>query len=198
VDPTFNGNVTITIPTDSGPETTTVQARNGVATFPGLTAQPAPQGAAIQIAADGLKSVQTPPIIIVGPPPTASASVYFTRKTNKKGKPIGKPVFSGFKLVYSTAMSSSARQSTDYQVLSTVTKRVKKKLVTSHTNVPYKPSYDPTNTLTLSIKSQQPFAKSGGEIIISGATSQAGVPLSPSDDLFVILPKAKNIVPGSK
>jgi hypothetical protein len=96
-------------------------------------------------------------------------------------------------------MSPSAGQSTDYQVLSTVTKRVKKRLVTSHPGVPFTTSYDPaTNTVYLNVKSQQPFAKSGGEIIISGATSQAGVPLNPSYASFTILPKAKKVTRGTK
>ena len=42
------------------------------------------------------------------------------------------------------------------------------------------------------MKSTKPFAK-GGEITISGVTSQAGVALSTSDTTLTILPKAKGI-----
>ena len=55
--------------------------------------------------------------------------------------------------------------------------------------VDYTPS---TDSVTLKLSSSKPFAK-GGEIVISGVTSQAGVALSAADTTLTILPKAKGI-----
>ena len=146
---------------------------------------------------------------MVPPPPSASStassrptvtleSVLNARKTNKKGKPIGKPVFGGFQLQYSTTMNAlAAGSAADYQVASKVIKRVKKKTVTTYKPVKFTTSYNAaTNTVTLNVKSKTPFAK-GGEIThFHGVTDQAGTPISPSDTTFTISPKAKGVAAG--
>ena len=53
VHPSFGGNVTVSLPGGSGPAVT-VQAKDGVATFAGLTPRPTAQGGSIQATAGGL------------------------------------------------------------------------------------------------------------------------------------------------
>ena len=113
----------------------------------------------------------------------------------KKGKPVGKPVFSGFSFQYNTAMnSSSAGLAGNYHVFSQVVKKVKKKKTTIFTPTPFSVSFNQTNnTVTVNVKSTKPFAK-GGKITISGVTSQAGVLLDPKDTTFTITANAKGII----
>jgi len=121
--------------------------------------------------------------------------VVTTQKTNKKGKPVGKPVFVGFALDYSTAMDrSTAGLGANYEVDWSVNKRLKRKVkVTAAYN-------QSTNSVTLMVKGKTTFAK-GGQITVltsppNGVSSTAGVLLDSSDTVFTILPKAKGITPG--
>src|SRR5207248_7151182 len=84
---------------------------------------------------------------------------------NKKGTPVGKPVFAGFVPDYSTAMNrATAGLAANYKVVSTTTKRVKKKTVTVHNPVALTAAYDPaTHSVRLTIQGKQKFAK-GGQI----------------------------------
>ena len=53
----------------------------------------------------------------------------FLRKTNKKGKPVGKPVLAGFEFEFSSPLNpASATNSANYQVDNVTNKRVKKKV----------------------------------------------------------------------
>jgi len=131
---------------------------------------------------------------VTAPPTIVFEQVVTTQKTKK-----GKPVFAGFEFVYSTAMNpSTAGVKTYYHVFSESTTRVKKKLVPSYKPVGgLRTTYNKaTNTVTLNLKSSQPFAK-GGRITISGVTSAAGVPLDPNYDLFTIQAKASKVTRGS-
>ena len=116
--------------------------------------------------------------------------VAFNQKL-KKGKAVGKPVFSGFTFEYSGPMNAAtAGASTSYQVYS---KTVKKKTVISLKPVKFTVNYTPaSDSVTLNVSSSKPFAK-GGEIMISGVTNQAGVALSSSDTTLTISPNAKGI-----
>ena len=198
---TYNGEVTVSLPNDSG-LTATVQANNGVARFVGLVASAAAQGEMIQATAVGLKSAASNPVRILPPPTLPIPAVILEepiiiQKRNKKGKPTGKPVFSGFELQFSTTMNSSTAGSpANYHVYSTASKPGKKKSATSLKGVAFTTGYNAaTNTVTLNVKSSVPFAK-GGEITVSGLTDQAGTPLNVSDSLFVISPKAKSVTPS--
>ncbi len=123
------------------------------------------------------------------------------RKTNKKGKPVGKPMIVGFALEYSTAMNpATAGLATNYQVDATAKKRVKRKEVTLLKPVAFAAAYDAaTHTVTLTIQGKQTFAK-GGQVSVhaspSGATDTSGVPLDASDTAFTIAPRAKGIAPA--
>ena len=190
VDTTYSGNVTISLATDPG-FGTTVSVKNGLATFSGLTLPTTAQGGTIQATASGLKGVGTAPVNVTPPnggntpPPSPTIigeSVVMMQKKNKKGKPIGKAVFEGINLVFSTAMNpATAGLAGNYQVDAMTTKRVKKK-----TKIVYKPvtpsaAYTESNNIdsvTLTIKSATPFAKGGRITIIN--TGSDGVSSAPA------------------
>ncbi len=205
VEPTYNGNVTISVPSDPG-FTTTVQAKNGVAAFVGLILPATADTETVRAVATGLSAAVTSPLNVTSivPAPTILGEYVVTmRKENKKGKPVGKSVFVGFALQYSAAMDpASAGVAANYSVVLTTKKRVKKKLETTFRPVAFSSAYDSsTNTVTLTIiKGAQQFAQ-GGQISVTasppnGVASAAGVPLNASDTIFTVTAKAKRITPG--
>jgi hypothetical protein len=197
-DTSFNGDVTISLPGDSA-LAMTVQARYGVATFVGLSIPTAGDAGNIEATSGSIIAATTGPIMVSSPPPVISTSpapmiesdqVAKTQKL-KHGKKVGKPLFSGFRFRFNMPVEIS---SATIAVLSTTTKRAKKKTVTTKKAVRFTPSYDPSmNTIILTLKSTTPFAKAGGEITISGVTSQTGADQSPSELEFVITKNAKGI-----
>ena len=137
------------------------------------------------------------------PAPTVLSEEAVTmQKTNKKGKKVGKPVFVGFELDYSTAMNpSTAGLTANYQVTFTTTKRIKKKHVTVHKPVVFRATYNASrNSVTLTIVGKQKFAKGGQITVIAtppdGVSSATGDFLAANDTVFNILPKARDIRPG--
>ncbi|MFI5456840.1 MAG: hypothetical protein ACHRXM_15455 [Isosphaerales bacterium] len=196
--------VTASLGSGTGPlqGTTTVTVSGGVARFTNLADNRA-ETFSLNFRSGSLSSAPTPPIAVTAPAPTIRLEEVLTaRKTNKKGKPVGKPVLVGFALDYSTAMDpSTAGLGANYQVDRAVTKRVKKKRMTVLRPVNFSAAYNQsTNSVTLTIKGKQPFAK-GGQIKViasppNGVSSQAGVLLDTSDTVFTILAKAKAITPG--
>jgi hypothetical protein len=200
VDPAYHGMVTLSLSNEPS-FTAAVQARNGVAGFAGLTLDAGAQGGSIQATTAGLTSATSNPINVEPPPsspPTVlSERVVSIQNTNNQGKKVGKPV-PGFRLVYSTVMGASAAVPGDYHVFSKVTKHVKKQNIPTYKQVKSKTTYNQaTNTVTLTVKSKQPFAM-GGRITITGVTDQAGVALDPRFALFTINPKANEITRGSE
>jgi hypothetical protein len=123
------------------------------------------------------------------------------QKKNKKGKPVGKPAFAGFEIDFSAPMNpSNAGNSTNYQVDSTSTKRVKKKTGPVYKPVAFTATYHQTNDVSsvfLAIKNAAPFAKGGRITIINtppnGVSSAGGAPLATADTVLNISPKAKVI-----
>ena len=110
MDPTYNGDVTISVANDPG-FTTTVQAKERSGHVRGLTLSATADSETIQAVAGGLSAAVTGPLNMtpVGPTPTIiSEQVVTTQKRNKRGKPVGKPVFVGFALEFSTAMNPAA------------------------------------------------------------------------------------------
>jgi hypothetical protein len=122
--------------------------------------------------------------------------VVTTQKKNKKGEPTGKPIFNGFSLQFSEAMNAAtAGIAGDYHVFSNVVKKSKKGTTITLKPAAFSVTYTPAiNTAAIDLASTKPFAK-GGEITISGVTSQTGVALSQSDAVFTILANDKGIVP---
>lgn len=125
--------------------------------------------------------------------PAVSAQVLLTEEPNKRGKPQGKPVFSGFTLQYTTPMNpATAGLAANYDVYAL---KSKSKLVP----VSFIASLDAAdNAATLTILAKATVFAKGGEIRIlaavpAGVSSQQGVLLSPSCTVFTIAPKAKSI-----
>jgi hypothetical protein len=204
VDPTYSGSVTISVPNDPG-FTSTAQAKNGVATFVGLTLPATAGGETLSAVASGLSAAVTNPLNVtpVGPTPTIiSEHIVTLQKKNKKGKPVGKPVFVGFALDYSIPMdAASAGLAANYQVDSTTKVHVKKKVKTVLKPITFTSAYNSsTNTVTLTILGKQKFTH-GGQISVivsspNGVASEADVPLNASDTIFTISPNAKRITPS--
>jgi hypothetical protein len=91
---------------------------------------------------------------------------------------------------------ATAGSAADYQVFSTVVKKVKKSIKTTQRPVAVSVSYDAAiNEVTIKVGSTKPFAK-GGQIVISGVTSAAGANLSASDTTLMILNDVKRITVG--
>ncbi len=202
----YSGSVTISLPNEPG-VSGSIPARNGVATFTGLTASTAGQGNSIQISAPGLPKISTPPLPInpapVPPAPTVEfEQVLTSQKTNRKGKKIGKPVVTGFELVFSEAMSQATTGSmSGYKVDKIVTKTVKRMKKKSLVPVSLTPNYNPSNNSVSFMISGKNLFKLGGQITVvttppNAVTSSAGVAVS-GTTVFYILPNAKNITAGS-
>jgi streptogramin lyase len=215
VDTSYNGTMTITLPGQAG-STVTVTAQNGVAAFTGLMVDATAQGGSIQVSeggpntpAGGGLAKSTPPITVNPPhppppsPPTITGEqVMFHRKTNKKGKPVGKALLQGFALDFSTAMNAQAAGSAaNYTVTVASTKHIKKKKVIVFTPVAFTSSYNAaTQSVTLNLAGKQTFAK-GGQITViysppNGVSSASGVALDSNDATFTVQPRAKGITAG--
>jgi len=196
--------VTASLASGSGPlqGTTTVTVSGGVATFTNLVDNRA-ETFSLNFRSGSLSSAPTSPIAVTAPAPTIRLEQVVTaRKTNKRGKPVGKPVLVGFALDYGTAMDpSTAGLAANYQVESAVTKRVKKKRMTVLQPVNFTAAYNQSsNSVTLTVKGKPTFA-TGGQIKVfaalpNGVSSEAGVLLDSSDTVFTILAKAKGVAPG--
>ena len=198
----FTGDVTISVPNDPG-FTTTVHAKDGVATFAGLTLNESARGESIEAVASGLSDAVTPPLnapsIVLPSPTIIGEQIVILRKKNKRGKPIGKPFMVGFAFEYSTSMDpASAGLAANYQI-DTVTKgHVKNNTSFVLKPVAFTSAYgSSTNTVMLTIKGKPNFAK-GGRITVDasspgGVTSAVGVPLNSSDTYFTILANATGI-----
>jgi hypothetical protein len=132
--------------------------------------------------------------IPVPPPPTVVNDGVVTARHEKKGKPVGKPVFKGFFVQFSEPMNpTTTGLGSSYRVYSKTVKKVKKSTRTILKPVAFSVSYDQaTGEAMIDLSSTKPFAK-GGEIVISGATSQAGAVLSSSDSTLAISRNAKSI-----
>jgi hypothetical protein len=208
VDPSYGGVVTVTA--NPGGKAFTATASQGVATFSGLILNNT--GAyTLQVTASGLTPTTTtsafnvtPPVSASPPPVIQSQSVLFTQKTNKRGKKVGRPVLQGFMLDFNTAMASSAGDPVNYQIATAVTKRVKRKTVTSYQPVSFQVVYNAaTNAVSLLVTGQK-FLK-GGRITVSasppnGVSNASGVFLDGNNEgvagdnaVFTILAKATGI-----
>src|SRR5271157_4458049 len=203
--------VTVALNSGSGPlqGTTTATVANGVAAFTNL-ADSIAETITLRFTSGSLNAAVTSPISITPPvslqaPTITGWTVVKTHKLNRKGKPQGKPVFSGFSFQYSAPMNSAtAGLSTNYQVVSLSTKRVKGKTESVSTRVNITATYNQSNnTVTLTIRgNKNPFSKGGGQITIlalnqaTGVSSEQGALLNPKYTLFKIEPDASGIALG--
>jgi hypothetical protein len=215
VDTNYNGDVTIALANNSGNlgGVTTVKAVNGVATFTDLILNNPGTGYTLQVSSGALttdtsttinvKAVPIPPQLKAG---SQGASLLFTQKTNKKGK----PTFIGFQFAYNAAMDpQSAGNPANYSVGTyvQVTKRVGRKSVRTLQLKPvgFSLSFSAsTNTVKLILSGKQAFAKGGQVTLVAapqaGIKSQQGTYLDGTGSgkggvkaVFNISPKAKSI-----
>jgi hypothetical protein len=123
--------------------------------------------------------------------------VLFTQKKSKKGKPVGKPIFVGYEINFSTAMNeATTRSSSNFVVDQLVIKTVKRKKVHVLKPVRFTITGVTSNSVTLKPAGYQNFPK-GGMIVIntstpSGVTSSSGVYLSGSG-VIAITPGGKGL-----
>jgi ELWxxDGT repeat protein len=117
----------------------------------------------------------------------------FLRKTNKKGKPIGKAVLAGFALQFSRPMSASAANAADYQLAEVRGKGAGKNKAAHLTPVGITVSYDAASeTVTLDVAGKHSFSKGGVLAVNTAITSALGKSLGGAST-FVISPRGKNI-----
>ena len=142
-------------------------------------------------------------VVIQEPPPHRNPPVIigeqplFLRKINKKGKPIGRPVLSGFVFDFSDPLNpSSATNGGNYQVDTITTKRVKKQTRRIlHPITSFSVAYNAANdSVTLTFAGKQTF-RTGGQITVvggppSGITGVSGAALAGSK-AFTISPRAR-------
>ncbi len=118
----------------------------------------------------------------------------FHRKTNKKGKPAGKPVLQGFTLEFSRPMGTSAGDSVDYSV-ETIVARATKKKPAKLRNVAFAVAYSPSDdTVTVKIAGNQKFPNGGRLDVSDTVTSADGATLA-GTDAFAIGKGGKTIGP---
>ncbi len=142
------------------------------------------------------------------PPPPVSPTIIgekaiFTRKTNKKGKPVGSAFLSGFSLQFSEPLNlASAKNATNYELDTVTTKKVKKKLTTIlHPFTKFTVSYvASTDTVDLTLIGKQTFPTGGQLTVVNrspgGVEGATGAFLSGST-VFAIAKKGKTITPSS-
>ncbi len=117
--------------------------------------------------------VVTPPPV---PPVIISEKTIFQRKTNKKGKPIGSPVLTGFTITFNAPLNAAtALNRSNYQLDTVTTKKVKKKTTTIlHPITRFTVSYvTATNSVDVTLIGTQAFPAGGRLTIVS--TSVSGV-----------------------
>ncbi len=193
----------MSVDTDMTPDGVTVTFQSA---FPGGTDNLVSNdtNAQTQLFVTGTASVGT------GAAPTiVSEQVLVTRKLNKKHKPVGKPVFSGFEFQFSETMNpATAGNAGNYEVDWLSTKRVKRKTVQIFHPLAVSVQYNvATNSVSVLLSSKQKFAKGGQITVIAappgGVSSAAGVALDGNDEgvagddgVFTILANARGITRG--
>jgi hypothetical protein len=150
----------------------------------------------------------TTTVMSVSPPPPVAPTIIgekalFTRKTNKKGKPVGSAFLSGFSLQFSEPLNlASAKNAGNYQLDTITTKKVKKKVTTIlHPFTQFTVSYvAATDTVDLTLLGKPTFPTGGQLTVVNrapgGVEGATGAPLA-GTTVFVISKKGKTITPSS-
>jgi hypothetical protein len=139
----------------------------------------------------------TPPPPV--PPLIIGEKAIFQRKTNKKGKPVGKAVLTGFSLIFSEPLNpATTTNRSDYQLASVTTRKVKKKVVTIlHPITKFTVSDDAAkDAVNLTLIGTQAFP-SGGKLTVlgtppNGVNGASGAPLGGAT-VFAISKNGKTI-----
>jgi hypothetical protein len=119
------------------------------------------------------------PQTVIAPPSVIGFKAVFTQKRNAKGKPVGRPVFSGFEFDFSTTMNSSEGSSSNYTMGAFVTKRQGRKNVTVLQPTGFSVSVISASSVLLKPSGRQTFPK-GGQITLNagGLFSSANAALA--------------------
>jgi Carboxypeptidase regulatory-like domain len=149
--------------------------------------------------AQATTTVANPP---PAPPTIIGEKAIFQRKTNKKGKPVGKAVLTGFSLTFSEPLNAAtAKNRGDYQLATVTTKKVKKKLTTIlHPISKFTVSYNLANdSVNLTLIGTQAFPTGGKLTVVGtppyGVSGASGAPLS-GTTVFAISKKGSTITPS--
>jgi hypothetical protein len=120
----------------------------------------------------------------------------FHRKLNKRGKPVGKAVLTGFTLEFSRPMSASVLNAGNYQLEEARSKAGGKHSAARLKAVGTTETYDTSNnTVTVNIAGNQPFANGGVLTVKPAVASAAGKSLT-GNSAFTISPGGKTIAPA--
>jgi hypothetical protein len=152
--------------------------------------------------AQATTTVSNPPPPPPVPPMIIGEKAIFQRKTNKKGKPTGKAVLTGFSLTFSEPLNpATATNRFDYQLANVTTKKVKKKTTTilkpiTNFTVSYNAS---SETVNLTLIGTQAFSTGGKLTVVgtppNGVSGASGAPLAGST-VFAISKKGNTITPA--
>ncbi len=120
----------------------------------------------------------------------------FRRKTNKRGKPVGKPVLTGFTIEFSRPMGATAANSA-FDQLENVRANAHGINSAAHMSaVGITVSYDASsNTATVGLAGKQSFPKGGVLMVSPSVASASGGSLTGTSN-FAIAPGGKTIIPA--
>ena len=122
----------------------------------------------------------------------------FQRKLNKKGKPVGKAVLTGFKLDFNIPLTAAAVSNrANYELDTVTTKKVKKSVErVLHPIKSFTVTYTPANdSVMLKLAGTQLFPTGGQIKVLPGVTGGSGSVLNGAT-VFKITPGGKTIVPS--
>ena len=137
------------------------------------------------------------------PPVITGEHAVFSRKTNRKGKPVGKAVLTGFAIDFSAPLNqASATNRLNYQLDAITTKKVKKKVKTIlHPITKFTVSYIPaTDSVDLTLIGTQTFPTGGRLTIVNrptGGVESATGALLAGKTVFAISKNGRTITPSS-
>jgi hypothetical protein len=149
----------------------------------------APVSASVSINVDPAQTKQA--VLIVGEQPV------FHRKTNSKGKPVGKPVLTGFSLTFDTALDPSiAVVPANFEVDTVTVERVKNKNESVlHRITKFVVSYDAADrTATIRLAGKQTFPNGGQITVLDSVTGGTDAVLT-GTSVFKITDGGKRVEP---
>jgi hypothetical protein len=167
VDPSFNGSITLALGNNPGGGTlggtTTVAARNGIATFTGLSLNKAGTGYTLA-ASSGTLSASTSGFTVAAPLQLMSVTALTAGTGLRKH-------ITGYQLVFSGALNpNSAQNAGNYIITESVLKGRKTVNLALNLNAQYNPA---THAVTLSLSGRHTFSR-GGALVVN-ASSSTGV-----------------------
>ena len=149
----------------------------------GLATAVSPGPVTISASFDGITGSTGLTVVTPTPTPTPTQTVVigeqplFERKLNKKGKPIGKAVLSGFTLDFGVPLNAAAASiAANYQVDTVTTKRVKKKIETIlHPIKKFTVSYvAASDAIEIKLGAKETFPTGGQITVLGGLTTASG------------------------